>query len=81
MAGKKKWLKSATSDKGALHRNLDIPAGEKIPLTTLKAATHSKNPTIRKEAALAETMRGFHHGGAKPKRSGADARRAMYGTK
>ena len=69
----KKWIKGAVKDKGALHRNLGVPSGEKIPAAKLEAATHSKNPTIRKEAALAETLKGFH----KPGR----ARRAMYGDK
>lgn len=64
MAKSKKWVAGATKNKGALHRNLGVPAGEKIPEKKLAAAEHSKNPTIRKEAALAQTLKGFkrHYG-------------------
>lgn len=75
MAGPKKWIKGATQNKGALHRNLGVPEGEKIPAGKLETATHSKNPTIRREAALAETLKGMNHKG----RSGKEKRHAMYG--
>lgn len=65
-----KWIKGATKNKGALHRNLGVPQGEKIPEKKLEAAKHSDNPTIRKEAALAETLKGFKH---------SRARKALYG--
>lgn len=74
MAGKKHWIKAATSNHGALHRNLGVPEGKKIPEAKLEAATHSKNPTIRKEAQLAETLKGMHH-----KSRASRARSAMYG--
>ena len=70
MAGKK-WIKGAIGKPGALHRNLHVPADKPIPEAKLEAATHSKNPTIRREANLAETLKGFH----RPAR----ARKAMYG--
>ena len=58
----KKWLKGAIKHPGALHRQLGVPEGEKIPAAKLEAATHSDNPTLRHRAQLAETMKGFHHG-------------------
>jgi len=48
--------------KGALHEELGIPQGEKIPESRLESAKHSSNPTLRKRATLAETMKGWKHG-------------------
>ena len=50
------WIAGATKNKGALHRSLGVPEGEKIPAAKLAKATHSTNPRIRKEAALAKTL-------------------------
>lgn len=55
------WIAGATKNKGALHRNLGVPAGDKIPAKKLASAAKSDNPTIAKEAALAKTLKGFHH--------------------
>lgn len=74
---KKKWIKSAIKHPGALHRDLHVPEGQKIPEAKLKAAEHSENPTVRHRAQSAETMKGFHHGGSK---SGSKADR-LYGAK
>lgn len=57
----KKWIKAAIKHPGALHRHLGVPEGEKIPATKMAAAEHAKDPTIRKEAALAHTLGGMHH--------------------
>ena len=59
----KKWIKNAIGEKGKgkLHAHLGIPEGEKIPEHTLMAATRSKDSTVRKEAALAVTLKGMHH--------------------
>lgn len=57
----KKWIANAIKRPGALHRALGVPEGEKIPAEKLAAAKHSKNPRIRREAALAHTLSGFHH--------------------
>lgn len=54
------WIAGATKNKGALHRNLGVPAGSKIPAKKLASAAKSDNPTIAKEAALAKTLKGFH---------------------
>lgn len=80
MAGKK-WVAKATRDKGALHRNLGVPEGEKIPEDKLDAATRSKDATIRKEANLAKTLKGFHHKAKKSGHSAKEARAKMYGAK
>jgi hypothetical protein len=53
------WIAKATENKGALHRKLHVPEGEKIPEKKLAKAEHSKNSTERKEANLAKTLRGF----------------------
>lgn len=55
-----KWIQKATSkNKGKLHRELGVKEGEKIPAKKLAKAEKSKNPTIRKEANLAKTLKGF----------------------
>ena len=57
------WIATAVgSHKGALHRALGIPVGNKIPKKKIAAAAHSDNPKIAKEANLAKTLAGFHKG-------------------
>jgi hypothetical protein len=58
----KKWISGAIRHKGALHESLGVPAGHKIPASKLAKAAHSKNPTTRKRAVLAKTLKSFHHG-------------------
>mgnify|MGYP005820321405 CR=1 FL=1 len=77
----KKWIKGAIGHPGALHRDLGVPEGEKIPEDKLRAALHSKDPTIRKRANLAMTLKGMHHDGKKKHRSAAEKRHALYGEK
>lgn len=57
----KKWIQEAIKPekKGALHKALGVPQGKKIPLAKLEKAEHSKNPTLKKRAVLAETLRGL----------------------
>ena len=57
----KKWIQEALKPekKGALHKALKVPEGEKIPLSKLKKAEHSKSPTLKKQSVLAETLRGL----------------------
>lgn len=52
----KNWISGATKNKGALHRNLGVPEGQKIPASKLAAGAHSDSPKIRKEVALARTL-------------------------
>lgn len=59
MAKSKKWIKGATKNKGALHHALKVPEGEKIPAAKLATATNSDDPKVRKEAALAKTLKSF----------------------
>lgn len=54
-----KWIQGAIKHKGALHEQLGVPQGEKIPASKIEAATHSKNPTLRKRAVLAQTLKKF----------------------
>ena len=52
---KDKWIKGATSNKGALHRHLDVPEGQKIPASKL-ATKPSDSTTVKREKALARTL-------------------------
>lgn len=53
----KNWIKGAVEHPGALRKALNVKKGEKIPEAKLKKAEESKNPTMRKRAVLAETLR------------------------
>lgn len=57
-----KWIQKAIKHPGALRETLHAKAGKKIPVAKLKKSEHSKNPTTRKRAHLAETLRKMHHG-------------------
>lgn len=61
MAEKKNWIAGAIKKPGALHKELGIPEGKKIPEKALKKAEHSKNPKERKRAVLAETLKKMPH--------------------
>ena len=54
-----KWIKGAIKHPGALHKELGVPKGKKIPEKKLKKAEHSKNPKERKRAVLAKTLKGL----------------------
>lgn len=54
-----KWIQKIDMKKGALHKKLGVAEGKKIPMSKIKKAEHSKSPTLRKEATLAETLKGF----------------------
>lgn len=55
----KRWIQDMHMKKDALHKSLHVKPGEKIPESKLKKAEHSKNPTLRKRANLAEVLKGF----------------------
>lgn len=59
MAEKEHWIKDAIKHPGALRKQLDIKAGEKIPQKKLKAA-EKKGGLLGKRARLAETLREMH---------------------
>jgi len=56
-----KWIQKAVNPahKGDLHKALHVPQGKKIPAGKLAKATHSSNPTLKKQAVLAKTLRGL----------------------
>ena len=60
MAEKKDWIKGAIKHPGALHKELGVKEGKKIPAKKLEKAEHSKNPTLRKRANLAKTLKKIH---------------------
>lgn len=53
------WIDGAIKKKGALHKELGVPANKKIPEKKLEKAEHSKNPTLKRRAILAETLKSF----------------------
>ena len=56
MAKKKNFIAKAIKHPGALHRELGVKPGKKIPAKKLAKAAKSKNPKIRKQVALAKTL-------------------------
>jgi hypothetical protein len=54
------WIQNAIHNPGALHRELHVPEGEKIPAKKLAKAEHSNNPTEKHRAILADTLQGLH---------------------
>jgi hypothetical protein len=60
MKQKKKWIADAIGKPGALHRELGVKVGRKIPVATLAAAA-KKGGVEGKRARLAETLKSFHH--------------------
>ncbi len=55
----KKWIQKAIKHPGALHKQLHVPAGQKIPAKKLEAAA-SKGGKLGQRARLAETLKGMH---------------------
>lgn len=55
------WIQGAIKHPGALHKELGIPEGEKIPKSTLDAAAQ-KGGKLGKRARLAETLEKMHGG-------------------
>lgn len=52
-----KFIQKAIKKPGSLRKALHTKKGENIPEEKLKKAEHSKNPTMRKRAQLADTLR------------------------
>lgn len=57
----KHFIQQAIKHPGALRKSLHVKEGEKIPASKLKKAEHSKNPTTRKRAQLAKTLKSLKH--------------------
>lgn len=55
---KKFWIQEAVKKPGALHKDLGVPKGEKIPMKKLKQA-EKEGGKVAKRAILAETLRKF----------------------
>ena len=53
-----KWIQKAIKKPGALHKQLGVPQGKKIPAKTLNAAA-KKGGTLGKRANLAKTLKKF----------------------
>ncbi len=53
-----KWIQKMHMKKGALHEEMGIPQGKKIPGKKLEAAA-KKGGKMGKRARLAETLKGF----------------------
>lgn len=52
----KKWIQKAIKHPGALHKELGVPEGKKIPAKKIKVA--AKKPGVEgKRARLAETLK------------------------
>lgn len=59
-SGGKNWIAGAIKHPGALHRELGVPEGEKIPAKKLEKASHSSNHKLAKRANLAKTLKKLH---------------------
>ena len=55
-----KFIQKAIKHPGALRAELHVKKGKKIPAAKLEKAAHSKNPTLKKRAVLAKTLRKLH---------------------
>jgi hypothetical protein len=53
-----KWIQKAIKKPGALHKEMGVPAGKKIPASKLAAAA-KKPGKLGKRARLAETLKGL----------------------
>jgi len=56
MSKQRRWIQKAIKRPGALHRQLGIPQGKKIPVSVLRAAA-KKGGKLGKRARLALTLR------------------------
>lgn len=56
---KEKWIQKAIKKPGALHKEMGVPKGKKIPAKKLAAAA-KKGGKLGKRARLAETLGKLH---------------------
>lgn len=54
-------IKIKKSHEGMLHKDLKVPAGEKIPEKKLEKAKNSEDAAVRKRATFAENAKKFKH--------------------
>ncbi|HMB37416.1 MAG TPA: hypothetical protein VKV41_25440 [Methylomirabilota bacterium] len=64
-----RWIKSAIKHPGALHKQLGVPQGQKIPQKKLAKAA-GKGGKLGQRARLAQTLAGFHAKEKRPTSSG-----------
>jgi len=55
---KKNWIQGAIKHPGALHEEMGIPKGQKIPLKKLNKAAKAEGK-LGQRARLAKTLRGY----------------------
>ena len=55
----KKWIQAMHMKKGALHEEMHVPKGKKIPAKKLESAA-KKGGKLGKRARLAETLKKMH---------------------
>jgi hypothetical protein len=55
----KNWIQSAIKKPGSLRKTAGVKKGKKISSKELTKLSKSKNPTTRKRANLAKTLKGF----------------------
>lgn len=59
----KDWIHSAIKHPGALHAQLGVKQGQKIPASKMRAAIDGVDgPLAKKRAELAKTLGSFHKG-------------------
>lgn len=58
----KDWIAGAIKHPGALHKEMGVPEGQKIPAKRLNAAA-SKGGLLGKRARMAKILKGLHRGG------------------
>lgn len=54
------WVSKAVKKPGALHADLGVKQGEKIPVSKIEAAAHGSGKTAQR-ARFALAARKFHH--------------------
>lgn len=59
MSDRRRWIQAAISDPGALHRQMGVPQGKRIPDRKLRAAAGKKGKLAHR-ARLAETLKGLN---------------------
>lgn len=57
----KKWIQGAIKHPGALHRDLGVPQGQKIPASKLETAAE-KGGVVGRRARLAQTLKSINVG-------------------
>jgi hypothetical protein len=60
MANGGQWIQNAIKKPGALHRELGVPVGHKIPMKMIKKAEHSSDQKLARRARLADTLKHMH---------------------